>query len=337
MPLGTYALTIEGDGWQTYASQVVLTAATSISGSSATCAARRRRSAASSASRWSRRRATGSPRRARSPSDDDDPAIELRPCGGVGITATNGEQTYRTTSSTGDGSYLLTGMLPGTYSMSFERAGYSTVLFTTTVAAGDVVDLATTDLTMLPTGNLANGSVRMFVGSVANLPLTGITAQVLGQQGAPTPFPTAPSGTTPILLTGLLPGTYNVRITADEHDAALAQVQVPSAARSTAARCCSRRWPRSAGWSAASSRCPVPSAVVFVTPDPTDPNAASLLITPKGTPANPDEALPRRRSGRRRGAPVPAQRRRRRLDAADVRQGLCTTHRAPPAATTSSA
>ena len=115
------------------------------------------------------------------PARDDDPAIELRPCGGVGITATNGEHTFRTTSSSGDGSFLLTGLPAGTYSLSFERAGYSTVLFTVTVAAGDMLDQKTTDLIMLPTGNLATGSVRIFVGSLANLPLTGITAQVLGQ------------------------------------------------------------------------------------------------------------------------------------------------------------
>ncbi len=324
MPLGIYALTIEGDGWQTYASQIELTSGDLDLGiigdmrrSSATVSGVVRQQVVSSTS-------NGVSSSCTFPEHDDDPAIELRPCGGVGITATNGEHTYRTTSSTGDGSYLLTGMLPGTYSMSFERAGYSTVLFTTTVAAGDVVDLATTDLTMLPTGNLANGAVRMFVGSVANLPLTGITAQVIGQQGGPTPFPTAPSGTTPILLTGLLPGTYNVRISADEHDTALAQIQVPQGVEVNGGTVLLTPLASIGGLVSGFQSLPVPNAVVFVTPDPTDPNAASLLITPKGTPANPDgayldadPAVGEVRRCQRNVAPAGS--------AADVRQGLCTT------------
>ena len=243
------------------------------------------------------------------PERDDDPAIELRPCGGVGIIATNGDESFRTTSSSGDGSYLVTGLPPGTYSMSFERAGYSTVLFTATVAAGDVLDQRTIDLTMLPTGNLATGSVRLFVGSVANLPLTGITAQVLGQMDAPISVPTAGTGTTPVDLPGLLPGTYNVRITADEHDTALAQVQVPLGGvgqrRHGAAHPAGvDRRPRQRLPDAARPGC---GRVRHARPD--RPERGRPAGQPEGHPGRPRPGLPRRRPGRRRGAPVPAQRR----------------------------
>ena len=323
MPLGTYSLTLEGDGWQTSAREVVvdrgdvdLGVLADMLRSTATIGGIVRQQVVSVT--------TGSnPTDCAYPEHSTDPTIALRPCGGVGITATNGTSSYRTTSSTGDGSFLLTGVTPGTYSMSFERSGYSSVLFTATVAAGDVVDLGTTDLSVLPTGQLANGSVRLFVGSVANLPLTGITAQVIGQQATPISVATAATGTTPVDLVDLLPGTYNVRITADEHDSALVQVQIPLGTAVNGGTVLLTPLASIGGLVSGFQSQPVPNAVVFVTPDPTDPNAASLLISPRGSPAAPtadylnaDPAVGEvRRCQRNLAAPAAT---------ADVRQGLCT-------------
>ena len=171
------------------------------------------------------------------PSKSGDPNIELRPCGGVGVTASNGTQTFRTTSSTGDGSYVLTGLPPGTYSMTFERAGYTTVLFTTTVAAGEVLDLPTTDMKRVPTGDTATGSARLFVGSVANLPLTGITVQVIGQMDSPLSFTAAPPVRPRSICPTCCPAPTTCVSPRTSTTTASPRCRSPSAARPTP-RCC---------------------------------------------------------------------------------------------------
>jgi hypothetical protein len=291
VPMGVYSLTISGDGWQTSARQVVvdrgdvdLGLITDLARSTATISGVARQQVVNA------HNADGTTSPCVFPKESDDPAIVVAPCGGVGIVATNGDKTYRTTSSTGDGSYLLSGIPPGTYSMSFVRAGYSTVLFTTTVAAGDNLVLATTDLTMVPTTANATGSVRLFVASAANLALTGITVQVLGQQPTAQPVTSAGAGATPVLIEGLLPGTYNIRVTADEHDAGIVQVQIPLGAQVNAGTVVLTPLASVGGQVNGFQSRPVPGAVVFITPDPSDPDAASLLVTPKGTPANPTSA-----------------------------------------------
>ena len=92
---------------------------------------------------------------------------------------------------------------------------------------------------------------------------------------------------------------------------------------STAARCCSPRWPRSAVSSAASSRSRCPVRWCSSPPTRRDPNAGSLLVNPKGSPADPgadylnaDPAVGEVRRCQRNVAAAGAT--------ADVRQGLCT-------------
>ena len=78
-----------------------------------------------------------------------------------------------------------------------------------------------------------------------------------------------------------------MRITADEHDAALVQVQIPLGAQVNGGTVLLTPLASIGGLVSGFQSQPVPGAVVFVTPDPTDPNAASLLINPRGTPATP--------------------------------------------------
>ncbi|MEO5898868.1 MAG: carboxypeptidase-like regulatory domain-containing protein, partial [Ilumatobacteraceae bacterium] len=291
-PLGTYTLDISGDGWQTSDREVIvdrgdvdLGIISDLRSSTAKISGVVRQQVVST------NNSDGTTSTCVFPKSSTDPAIVLQPCGGVGIVASNGDKTYRTTSASGDGSFLLAGVPPGTYSMSFERAGYQTVLFTTTVAGGDVVDLPSTDLILIPTNSNANGSVRLFVASAANLVLTGITVQVVGQQA--TPQSVASTGSPdaiPVQIVGLLPGTYNIRVTADEHDAGFVQVQIPLGATVNAGTVSLTPLASVGGQVSGFQSRPVPGAVVFITPDTTDPNASTLLVAPRGAPANPDTA-----------------------------------------------
>ena len=268
-----------------------------------------------------------------------DPAIELRPCGGVGVTATNGTQSYRTTSSTGDGSFLLTGVPPGTYSMSFERAGYSTRAVhhhrrrrrrgrpghhrpVRAARPGEP-------------GHRLGAPVRRLAWPTCRSP--GSPPRCSASRTTPLAVsPPRPPGTTPVDLAGLLPGTYNVRITADEHDAALVQVQIPLGTAVNGGTVLLTPLASIGGLVSGFQSQPVPGAVVFVTPDPTDPNAGVAADQPEGHAGRPRRRLPQRRSGRRRGAPLPAQRGRRRLARPTSARG-CARAPTPAAATTSSA
>ncbi|MEO5725120.1 MAG: carboxypeptidase-like regulatory domain-containing protein, partial [Ilumatobacteraceae bacterium] len=292
VPFGVYSLQISGDGWQSSARQVTVGAGDvdlgvigDLARSTATMSGIVLQQVVTVSN------ADGSSSTCVFPADTSDPGIRLQACGGVGVTATSGDKTFRTTSSSGDGSFLLAGIPPGTYSMSFERAGYSTVLFTATVMAGDNLDIPETDLSVIPRDSGASGSVKFFVASVANLPLTGITAQVIGQNLAPIPVVSAApgAGNTQALISNLLPGTYSLRVTADEHDATVVQVQIPLGAQVNAGTVALTPLASIGGQVAGiTTSTPVPGAIVFATPDPTDPNVATLLVTPVGTPAAPD-------------------------------------------------
>jgi Carboxypeptidase regulatory-like domain len=98
------------------------------------------------------------------------------PLGGVAITATSGELEFTTVSLTQDdvGAFTLRSLpTPGTYTVTFERAGYQSATRTVDLQAGQ--QLAGIAVTMAPT----TGSITGIVSDV-NGPLGGVTVTITG-------------------------------------------------------------------------------------------------------------------------------------------------------------
>lgn len=135
LPLGRYTLTVEGDGWLTETSQVVLdrgdveVALTDLRLATATVQGRVYQQALVTP-------ACGYPA-----NDYDPTTVRAQPCGNVGVTVSNLEGTWRTTSAGSDGGFVISGIAPGTYTVSFERFGYVPASLTVTLEAGDVTDV----------------------------------------------------------------------------------------------------------------------------------------------------------------------------------------------------
>ncbi|MEX2504041.1 MAG: carboxypeptidase-like regulatory domain-containing protein, partial [Egicoccus sp.] len=75
--------------------------------------------------------------------NDEDAVEDARPglCGGVGVSLIGEEGTYRTTTATGTGSFQISGVPAGEYTLAFERQGYYPEYYEVGLAAGDVVNV----------------------------------------------------------------------------------------------------------------------------------------------------------------------------------------------------
>lgn len=128
--------------------------------------------------------------------------------GGVRVRATNGELTFETlTVSVGDvGSYRLTGLpVPGTYTVTFERADLAPQTRSIAVDAFASRDVTGVDVTLVSATGTVFGVVRDSVGNpVGNVDITFASS---GQQFR-TRSATTPPGA--YELRGLPPGTYAV-------------------------------------------------------------------------------------------------------------------------------
>jgi hypothetical protein len=167
--LGTYSLTLEGDGWQTSAREVTLDSGLKDLGTITDLL----RSTATIRGTVTQEAINTISTQCVLPLVRGQRGATQQPCGGVGITASQGSTSFRTTSSSGDGSFLLAGIPPGTYTLTFERFGYSSVVFGVTVGLGDNLTVDPVQMFVLPRDIEASGVLQLTLSSLdPSLPLS---------------------------------------------------------------------------------------------------------------------------------------------------------------------
>ncbi|HSK21541.1 MAG TPA: carboxypeptidase regulatory-like domain-containing protein, partial [Egicoccus sp.] len=182
------------------------------------------------------------------PDPDDEAAFEdAQPslCGGVGVSLIGDAGTYRTTTATDTGSFQISGVPAGEYTLAFERQGYYPEFYDVSLAAGDVVNVpddASFDavtaaaigpegrpltpasnhrvqLRLLPKMEQAVGEVVAVIRSVTDAKAefkfpANTKLSVLKQPQAKAEL-LAEGG---IKLTGLMPGAHTLRVDAPGYD-----------------------------------------------------------------------------------------------------------------------
>ncbi|MFP4148429.1 MAG: carboxypeptidase regulatory-like domain-containing protein, partial [Nitriliruptoraceae bacterium] len=137
LPFGTYQLTFSGEGWLTQTTEVV------VDQGDVEVAVSDLRSATAVIQGTVHQEvlpggecAYPDPER---PGDRD--RVRLEPCGGVGVSVVGDEQTWRTTSASGTGTFQISRVPPGEYLVRFERSGYVSRFYGVVVEAGDIITL----------------------------------------------------------------------------------------------------------------------------------------------------------------------------------------------------
>jgi hypothetical protein len=157
----------------------------------------------------------------------------------VGISASNGTTTFKTTSAA-NGDYELAGLDPGTYVITFERFGFFPELVVLTLVAGDVVEFDPPSLTVRPQNPPESNTVLAGVisDSVSNLPVTervDVTvhdALCTSSTGAVAPCvtTTAPGNNGTYRFEGLPAGAYTIEFRAVRgYEAFSTTIRLPAA------------------------------------------------------------------------------------------------------------
>ena len=288
LSLGDYALTISGDGYQPSARQVALVSNLKELGVIDDLV----RSTATIRGAVTQEAVTTVLSSCVLPQSASQPGITQQPCGGVGVIASQGTKSYRTTSASGNGSFVLSGIPPGNYTMTFERFGYTPVVFATDVGLGGIRTLDQVKMLVLPRSVEASGRLLLRVDSADPLLSLNGSAVVLRQVRPAVPFTALPGNAAAFFIPDLLSGSWEVKITADGHeDLIKVGVQVPLNAVSdeyalTLTPLGSVRGALTdqiVGGSVAR----VPYAVVFMRP--VNDTTGRLLVVPPGTPLLPDQ------------------------------------------------
>jgi hypothetical protein len=174
--------------------------------------------------------------------------VQLEPCGGVGVSVIGADQTWRTTSASGTGTFQISRVPPGEYLVRFERAGYVAQFYEVVVDAGDVVTLPDDASTITP-DSVAASVVAMRLTPELNR-RAGQIQGVIRNANAPGDTFEPPAGTTgrarrrtgcgrgaahrrAIRITSVPAGVQTIRIEAPGFDTFESRVRVcPSRARS---------------------------------------------------------------------------------------------------------
>lgn len=125
------------------------------------------------------------------------------PLEGVIVTAIGAATWQATTSS--NGAYQITGVTPGTITVSADKMGYDTVSGTGNVTAGGVLTFSV-GLTKIPTTGGLKGTV---IDSSTGLPIQGASVSIAG-----TSYTAATTLSGAFSILSILPGSYTVTITA---------------------------------------------------------------------------------------------------------------------------
>ena len=130
LPLGRYAVTLSGPGWLTQTRQVMLD-----SGDLLVDISDLRKSTAVVQGRVFQMADPGCTYPAPGATGA---SATAQPCGNVGITVQSDQGSWKTTSTSGTGEFSVAGVPAGTFTVRFERYGYTPATLTVTVGAGDI-------------------------------------------------------------------------------------------------------------------------------------------------------------------------------------------------------
>jgi len=146
-----------------------------------------------------------------------------QPVSGVGVTASDGTHVYKTTTAISPpGSYELTGMVPGSYVVGFDRFEYQPASSLVTVAAGDVrpLDVALVAKDAPSITSEASVSVSPEDGGVL---VTGATVKL---QGAGTHTTTTVGPDNRYTLSNIPVGTYMLTISHPSYQTVIQTVRL---------------------------------------------------------------------------------------------------------------
>lgn len=139
------------------------------------------------------------------------------PLEGVSISLQQA-QTTLTTTSAADGQFTLSGIVPGQYTINYQRAGYVGATQTATVQAGQIVDLGLINLSPVTTTAILSGVVT---DSESGLPVGDALVTLSGANTISTT--TTSSGSYSLVVN---PGTTGIVISASGYDSVSATATI---------------------------------------------------------------------------------------------------------------
>ena len=134
-------------------------------------------------------------------------SVTSAPISGASVTCT-GTPTCTGTTTAADGTYTLSNLTPGTYTVQVTATGYGTQSQPDTVTTGAA---PADDFTLIPNNGTISGTVT---DSVTHAALTGASVTC---SGTPSCVGTTTSGSGTYTLSGLTEGTYQVKVTATNY------------------------------------------------------------------------------------------------------------------------
>lgn len=144
--------------------------------------------------------------------------INGNPIGGAVVGVLQGSQILTPTLSAEDGTYILSDIAPGSYSVRVRAGGYQTTYQGAIVSANEttVVDFYLSSVVGRVTGNVENSS---------HVPIAGASIQVLQGSQPLTTVLTDPSGN--YVVPNLAPGTYFISVNAPGYQSQVDGITVP--------------------------------------------------------------------------------------------------------------